>query len=113
MMFLALAALWVQLLVPQGFMVANSATGPNLVICTGHGPLDLSVHGHPGKAPASKSNAACVFAGHGLSDKATADVTMAPSVVAYAAPAQRAVSQAAPGYGLAAPPPPARGPPQV
>ena len=113
LLILALLALWVQVLVPAGFMVSANAATPGLVICTGHGALDLSDQSHSGKAPASKAQAACVFAGHGLANTATPPIRLATPAYAFTAPTAIEAAQASPGQGLAAPPPPARGPPLV
>jgi hypothetical protein len=110
-LILALLALWMQVLVPTGFMVSTTGGNPGLVICTGHGALDLSNPSHPGKAPPSKTAAPCVFAGHGLATATPEPVRIAAPAYASAAPLALKPEQASPGSGLAAPPPPARGPP--
>jgi hypothetical protein len=110
-LILALLALWMQVLVPTGFMVSTSGGNPALVICTGHGALDLSNHGHPDKAPQSKTAPPCVFAGHGLASAAPEPQQIAKPAYVFAAPTAIAAYQVSPGQGLAAPPPPARGPP--
>ncbi|RAK67657.1 DUF2946 family protein [Phenylobacterium kunshanense] len=115
--WLALAAIAVMLrvLVPPGFMVGKPTdeTPFALVLCTAQGMVTV-----PAEAPPSgdtdgvaADSAPCAFS-------ATAQLATPPSVelipqtfarVAPAAP-DRAV-HLAPGRGLAAPPPPARGPP--
>jgi hypothetical protein len=112
-LILALLALWMQVLVPAGFMVSTTDGNPNIVICTGHGALDLADHDHSGKAPQSKADAPCVFAGHGLATETPEPMRVAAPVYAYAASPAPAFEQSAPGRGLAAPPPPSRGPPLV
>lgn len=109
---LAVMALFVRVLVPNGFMMAEGRTGGGfpLVICTGHGPLTL-----PGssKSPPMKSHdsGACAFAGQVSAPPPTlASVPVAVPTVFSAPPPQRAV-QPAPGLGLAAPPPPSHAPP--
>jgi len=115
--FVALAALalMLQILVPPGFMVSD---GPShaIVICTGHGPITspLDDHGRPAKSPKDKSDHACPFAGHGgtplsLSQQPVERIVM----VSHVARAPGPVADLAPGRGLAAPPPPSQGPPQV
>lgn len=110
---LAMLALFLQVLVPQGFMAAREGGLPAIVICTGHGPVlnrdDLG--GHPSKAPKSRSDVVCGFAGHGASvappstpDAPRASMHHVPDVVAPQA-------DLVPGRGLAAPPPPSQGPP--
>jgi hypothetical protein len=106
-------ALLVQVLVPQGFMVARQGGLPAVVICTGHGPVlsrdDLG--GHPAKSPKAKPDMVCGFAGHGLGLAATPPL-MVSKAMAWSAPVLIAASaDLTPGRGLAAPPPPSQGPP--
>jgi hypothetical protein len=112
---LALIALVVNILIPQGFMTVAGGLGPTLVICSGHGPVttaaDLS--GQPSKSPKSKPDAPCAFAGHGV---ATAPAPiLAPATLTFArlAPTERALSDLVPGQGLASPPPPSQAPPEI
>jgi hypothetical protein len=117
---LALIALVIRVLVPQGFMVAPAeAAGPiPLVICTGHGAVDAaSLVGGPAHKPAGKGatqDAPCAFAGYAATpapDLFTAEPVSFAAYhphVALAAP-----RDLAPGRGLAAPPLPARGPPSL
>jgi hypothetical protein len=110
LLILALLAVWVQALIPAGYMV-GSGPSPGLVICTGHGPL--ASHDQPGGAPTSNHDGACVFAGHGLAvSPQLASVLPAASVIEHAPAIVRAVPQS-PGRGLAAPPPPSHGPPEL
>jgi len=115
--FLALAvlALAFQVLVPPGFMVSD---GPShaIVICTGHGSVTASLddHGRPAKSPKDNSDHACPFAGHGgtpllLSPQSVERAIVVPPLDGAVGP----VADLAPGRGLAAPPPPSQGPPQV
>jgi len=110
-LILALLALWMQVLVPAGFMVSATGASSGLVICTGHGALDLSDHSHSGKAPQSKIDAPCLFAGHGLASSTPQPTRIAAPLYAFTSPLALTSEQASPGSGLAAPPPPARGPP--
>jgi hypothetical protein len=110
---LAMLALFLQLAVPQGFMLARDGGQPVVVICTGHGPLlaPTDDHGVPAKAPKSRPDAACAFAGHGGTPTeapllALAEVRFEPLEI----PAGPTLSTT-PGRGLAAPPPPSQGPP--
>lgn len=110
---LAMLALLVQILVPQGFMVARQGDRPAIVICTGHGPAlsrdDLG--GHPSKAPKSKPDLQCGFSGHGLG-LTQALTPVVSSLTLWSAPdLARVDADLAPGRGLAAPPPPSQGPP--
>lgn len=110
---LMLAALWAWVLIPPGTMVSFAAPGATLVICTGHGPLSVArndIAPSP-KAPKSKSDPACAFAGHGAG-AATAD-----ALAQVSAPVARSIATDAikadrsPALALAAPPPPAQAPP--
>ena len=119
--FLSLTAfaLLLQLAVPQGFMPGGSARiagfdAPALVICTGHGPLlGLDGHGKPGKAPSrSNPDAPCGFAGHGAAAAPPLSLLLSTQTTVLAARTEPLrVFDLAPGLGLAAPPPPAQGPP--
>jgi hypothetical protein len=109
----AMVALAFAVIVPPGFMPARAADGQGLavVICTGHGPLQVGVPGdHQAPAQKSKAGAACPFAA-----AATAPPPAAPAV--FEGPARLAAltpvvaGDQSPGRGLAAPPPPATGPP--
>ncbi len=111
LLILALAALWVQVLVPQGFMVASASNGPALVICTGHGPLQAP--DHSGKAPKPTSDAPCVFAAHGAVSATPLPVFLLAPIDAPAAIVAQSFVRQSPGRGLAAPPPPSQGPPQL
>jgi hypothetical protein len=120
MLLLALA-MAVRLAAPTGWMLApgDGHGAARLVICTGHGLAELAPAGvgHPGKSgdtPDKQGDHVCVFAGHAapppppliaalLPAQATAFVDLAPS---------RPTDQR-PGRGLAAPPPPSQGPPDL
>ena len=119
---LAFLALALQLMFPAGFMAAAPGEGHGgmpIVICTVQGQMTVDWDGLPGadaagahkpKAPA-KTMASCPFAGH-----ATASPPPAPHAparpVAFVRPIEAARPYAVfPGRGLAAPPPPAIGPP--
>ena len=110
---LAVLALLINVVVPQGTMVASAAAGPALVICTGHGPMALP---GPDGAPAQKGKAAghdgtCAFAGHGLASAPPPLPPIARADFAPAPPVRLAAADLAPGRGLAAPPPPSHAPP--
>ena len=109
---LAVLALLVNVLVPQGVMVDSGHGRPALVICTGHGPM--TVAGHDG-APAHRGGAghdgACAFAGHGLA-AGPPPVTLVTRTDFRPSPAPRlSAVDLVPGRGLAAPPPPSHAPP--
>ncbi len=120
-MALAGLTLFLKVLIPPGYMAAPpQADGPAfaLVLCTAQGmvtidPSDPGAQGDP--EPAEDDGARhspCVFAGHGLNAPATS--LALGEVVVFAPPALHGLATRAelvPGRGLAAPPPPARGPP--
>jgi hypothetical protein len=116
-MLMAFAALVMQLLFPPGFMTGAPSTGNHgvpIVICTGEGRVTLNWNSpadhDPKKAPA-KPMAACPFAGHAVANAPPMPHGLpAPvSFALYVAPAR--AYAVFPGRGLAAPPPPAIGPP--
>ncbi|HEY1752811.1 MAG TPA: hypothetical protein VGG29_16250 [Caulobacteraceae bacterium] len=105
-------ALALRLAVPAGWMVAQDASGAaQLVICTGHA-MGREAPPQPGQPPKSHDDHPCAFAGHVTPTPPTLAAGAAPlATLAYAdAPAPIPVDQQ-PGRGLAAPPPPAVGPP--
>jgi hypothetical protein len=111
----ALLALCVQLMFPAGFMAASAgeARGFPIVICTAQGSVTMdwdSAGGVHKQAPV-KPMAHCPFAGH-----ATSAPPPVPQAVAIPAAFEPAAADERPylvfpGRGLAAPPPPAIGPP--
>ena len=117
-MFAAFLALALQLMFPAGFMVAEpgQAHGFPIVICSAQGQTvaDRSApaarDGGQKKAPA-KSMAGCPFAGHAVASDPPAPTVLATPAVFAAAPAPARPYAVFPGRGLAAPPPPAIGPP--
>lgn len=113
---LALLALVLQLMFPAGFMAdaPSGGHGIPIVICTAQGQVTVDWDGlsgsHKKQAPA-KPMAPCAFAGH-----ATASAPPVPQAIPVAAAfhAEREAGRpyaVFPGRGLAAPPPPAIGPP--
>jgi hypothetical protein len=113
---IALLALAMNILSPPGFMTAVGRGGPTIVICTGHGPATApdpagraDHHGghHPGQA------GACAFAGHGLASAPPPLAIASAAAFAPTVPTAPALRDLAPGRGLAAPPPPSRGPPRL
>lgn len=109
---LALLALAVGAIAPPGFMVANGRGGPAIVICTGHGPASL-----PGQTDRSNHRAghdgACAFAGHGVTSTPPVVAQIAAAPFAPPLDARSTFADLAPGRGLAAPPPPSQGPPEL
>jgi hypothetical protein len=111
---LAAVVLLLRILVPAGYMVDARAPGDGLVICTGHGPLQVG-HGDS-KGPAQKSaDTACPFAGAvtPVTPPAPAAIAQPQPVIFAAAAVSPLPRDLAPGRGFAAPPPPAQGPPSV
>jgi hypothetical protein len=117
-MFAAFLALALQLMFPAGFMAAEpgQAHGFPIVICSAYGQTVVDWKAAPAsgdhqKAPAKKGMASCPFAGHAVASGAPEPVAVSAPVafVAFAAPTRPYAIF--PGRGLAAPPPPAIGPP--
>jgi hypothetical protein len=110
MVTLAALALAVRVLIPQGYM-APSQPGAAfaLVICTDHGLITLDDKPvPPGK---SRTDSPCAFSGN-LAAAAPPLATLARFEVWSSAPPRVEIRRdLAPGRGLAAPPPPAIGPP--
>jgi len=109
---LALAAVALRVLIPSGFMVAQTRGGFPLVICTGHGPLDLSGQTDPLHGKKSANDAPCAFAGHAATTPPSSFEMIAAVGLVYVAPAIDRRGDLVPGRGLAAPPPPSQGPPR-
>ena len=114
--FAAFLALLLNVLVPQGFM-ASAQNGSGIVLCTGSGPVaiaDLSPGGKPIKAPpAPKSDSHCAFAGHGGAAPLAVAAPLPVTAVIWRPIRLRKPSGAQVALTLAAPPPPAIGPPQA
>lgn len=120
---LAALALILKIAVPPGYMLTSTSASPlSMVICTGQGPLVVNVpqsangdQGHvPSPADKSSHDAPCAWAGHGVASPPPSLATLAVSAFAPAAIEDILPAVApAPGRGLLAPPPPARGPPQL
>lgn len=111
--WLVALALALQVVVPPGFMAARSAAGaPVVVICTGHGPLK-ALGDAPSKPERGSSEAGhlCVFAGHAAAPPPPAEVALSETRVEPTAAPAFIAPDLQPGRGLAAPPPPSRGPP--
>jgi len=109
-LLLLLGALLARAVIPAGWMVAPASAGVPIVICTGDGMVTGAMPGKNDGQPRTNSEP-CAFAGLGLA------ALPAPLVAAVAAPLAVAIAILAPavvlvpGRGLAAPPPPATGPP--
>jgi hypothetical protein len=110
----AFIALLFNVLAPPGYMVGDSASSQPfaVMLCTAQGPVAITPD--QGHAPAHKSrpDAPCAFAGHGVGAAPPLDVAVSTAhFAAYRAALRIAQTDLAPGRGLAAPPPPSRGPP--
>lgn len=127
MLFLAGLALFLKILIPPGYMAAPpKPDGPAfaLMLCTAEGMVSLDPAasgasqqaGSDDTAPSDEDGARhspCVFAGHGLNGPVPLPHSGERLVFTHSADQiSLATTQVAPGRGLAAPPPPATGPPQ-
>jgi hypothetical protein len=120
---LAFLALTLQLMFPAGFMAASPGAAKGafpIVICTAQGAMtaDWTALGGPAdskaKSPAkSKAGAVCAFAGHASAPSPQPALALAAPVVFASAPQSLVRQDLFPGRGLAAPPPPAIGPPAL
>ena len=127
--FLLAATLFMRLLVPPGWMPVADAAGLRIELCPGQvvapkprpadhhalhhgGDHDEGRHGRPDQGKKYASQPPCAFSSLGL---AFLDAGQAPSIVlpnfAAALPARPPAITL--GTGLAAPPPPATGPPPL
>ncbi|HEY4029353.1 MAG TPA: DUF2946 family protein [Caulobacteraceae bacterium] len=114
-MLAAFLALALQLMFPAGFMAAAPGEGHGfpIVICSAQGQIVAdwdAVGGHQKKAPA-KTMAGCPFAGHAVASDPPSPAALPAPVVFAAVDAPARPYAVFPGRGLAAPPPPAIGPP--
>jgi hypothetical protein len=109
-------ALAVRLAAPSGWMLAPGDHGPRIVICTSHGAETLGGDPAktPGRQPDKSADHACIFAGAHLAPTPPSPVVTprtSPAPIAEALVATLADQR--PGQGLAAPPPPSHGPPDL
>lgn len=118
---LAALAMALKVLIPAGFMTAprtNDLPFP-LVLCTGQGAMvvapgqALPGSEEPGPDERQAHDSPCAFAGHGLAAPAPnlLDAGRIEFIAYDIEIPSNYGSRLAPGRGLAAPPPPARGPP--
>jgi hypothetical protein len=112
---LALLALFLQSAAPAGVMLAREDGRATIAICTGHGAAHslAELAGHPTKTPKSQPDAPCAFAGHGVAASPPLATLIARPIGRPGAPPMAARFDLTPGRGLAAPPPPSQGPPQL
>ncbi|MBW7945631.1 MAG: hypothetical protein H3C60_04140 [Sphingomonadaceae bacterium] len=105
--------LFARILVPSGYMPVATADGVVVTLCTGNGPVEVLLDLEGGHVPTkhdSGMDAPCAFAGMGAGALAAAPVL----AVLVAIDAGRTFSRAVADltvHRLAAPPPPAIGPP--
>ena len=117
-LLLLVAALLARSVAPEGWMpVVNAAGGIEITVCNGTGPDDVMVLSPDGKlhhkAPGKNRSGdhACAFSGLGVADAPPTLVALAAPIFAPDAAPTLDPIDAVPGRGLAAPPPPATGPP--
>ncbi len=112
---LATMALVLRVMIPPGFMVGQSdpTSGFRMVMCSGAGSYTLVMPGDSKSPPVKKLDAPCAFAGAAV--PLTPTVAVLPARLRIEIPAATPVVERdqAPGRGLAAPPPPAIGPPRL
>ncbi len=113
-------ALVMRVMIPSGFMMGEASSGSfAIVICSPDGKQTVSADWADPKgsekAPSDtqEHDAPCVFAGHGLADAPALTLLAAPLGPAPVPALSNPQTDVAPGRGLAAPPPPATGPPTV
>ena len=111
-------AMLLRVAIPEGWMPITDAGGIRLTICTGMGPVETMAD-MPGmnhhKAPAGQDQGdhPCTFAGLGMA-AALPDLPPSPILPGAAAmPTLIVLGIVSVGRGLAAPPPPATGPPAL
>lgn len=114
----AVLALAMRVLIPAGYMVSPTAASPfDLVICTGQGAkvVDAGKDQSPaGDEQGQTHHAPCAFAGLGVAAAPPVLATVEIPFQTATAPGRADLRQGlAPGRGLAAPPPPATGPPEL
>ncbi len=115
-------ALALRLLVPSGWMPVVDATGLHLTLCSGSGPLEAPAphpamagmaHHHHDHHDHGGPDHPCAFAGLGLALAEPLLPAIALSVLSAEAQPDRRPTLLTIGRGLAAPPPPATGPPTL
>lgn len=119
-LLLLVAALLARSVAPEGWMpVVNAAGGIEIAVCNGTGPDDRMVlspdgklhHKAPGKS--QPGDHACAFSGLGVADAPPPALALdTPAIAPHAMPELQRL-YLSPGRGLAAPPPPATGPPSL
>ncbi|MCJ8158489.1 hypothetical protein [Sphingomonas sp. LaA6.9] len=117
-LWIVACALMLRMLVPAGWMPATDADGAvRITLCTGQGLVeawvatDGSLHDKAPQKSEPKTDQPCSFAGLGAAFDAVPAVAFTPSLYFVTATAITLPASVAIGRGLAAPPPPAIGPP--
>jgi hypothetical protein len=116
---LAFLALAIKIIVPPGFMATTDASGgTRIVMCTGYGAATkiLTIDGHVKDLPVEdgrpRHDSVCPYSGHAaastLAQAYPADWFLAAVGTDRHVPVALGLT---PGRGMAAPPPPSRGPP--
>jgi len=115
---MAVMAVALRVLVPAGYMPGGPGESA-IVLCTAQG-LQSVVVDHAARGPSNpaddrsgepKTDHPCAFAGLAQAFAPTSPAAFTPAGWTVAAAPQARAPDAAPGRGLAAPPPPATGPP--
>lgn len=114
-------ALALRMLVPEGWMPVSDAHGFRITLCAGTGPMDMTMampgmamkHGKSDHGPQPMQDHPCTFAhlGLALAEPLLPALALPPLMRAEALAAKPLAI--AIGRGLAAPPPPATGPPAL
>lgn len=117
-------ALFMRVLVPQGWMPVETASGWRIVICTGTGPMQMTMpadmasamkgmHHGPKDQEHNSNDHPCAFSSLAMAlDESPLTVLDLPKLVPGTL-LIRLVTVVSVGRGLAAPPPPATGPPSA
>ena len=107
-------ALLIRALVPTGWMPVAGPDGMHLTLCPGQGAMAHSMPGMKGGADhrgGALPDHPCAFAGLGLAADTAPPPLILPNRATPAVEPRRDQATVAVGRGLAAPPPPATGPP--
>jgi hypothetical protein len=114
-------ALALRMLVPQGWMPVSDAHGFRITMCSGTGPMDMTIampgmtmHGKADHAPQQPMQEhPCTFAHLGMALAEPPSLTLPLPPFAQAEALALKTPAVAIGRGLAAPPPPSTGPPTL
>jgi len=115
-------ALLTRLAVPAGWMPVTDAHGARLTICTGMGAIDVpehampkmtGMHHAPGDQKQDHGDHVCPFTGVAMALAAPILPALAVPPITVTETTSRQHSAVSVGRGLAAPPPPATGPPSL